>query len=336
MADNVTVGNTSGEDKYVVASDDDGTAQHQYVKMEWGADGTRTPVASGNAAVPIQDGGNTITVDGTVTANIGTSSVLDAIQTAVEAIQTAVELLDNVVADNEAQVDVVSSALPTGAATAANQSTLIGHVDGIEGVLATIDADTGNIATSAALLDDTVFVDDADFTDGTSKGLGIMAVAENTPTTVTDGDMGMLGMDPATRALKVNVENAVALRPQSALAGLATFHSNDLDETEEDVNDGACYLYGYSYANRTTAPLYLHFYNDVAANVSVGTTAPQFIVEIPANATDHIAGHISFTIPIAFDTGLSVAATTDFPDDGSPAGPAANGCIFTAFYFPAA
>lgn len=37
--------------------------------------------------------------------------------------------------------------LPTGAATAANQSTIIGHVDGLEGLLTTIDADTGNIST---------------------------------------------------------------------------------------------------------------------------------------------------------------------------------------------
>jgi len=37
--------------------------------------------------------------------------------------------------------------LPTGAATSANQSTIIGHLDGVEGILTTIDADTGNIST---------------------------------------------------------------------------------------------------------------------------------------------------------------------------------------------
>jgi len=35
--------------------------------------------------------------------------------------------------------------LPTGAATAANQSTIIGHVDGIEGLLTTIDSDTSSL-----------------------------------------------------------------------------------------------------------------------------------------------------------------------------------------------
>jgi len=43
--------------------------------------------------------------------------------------------------------------LPTGAATSANQTTIIGHVDGIETLLGTIDADTGSIATSATSID---------------------------------------------------------------------------------------------------------------------------------------------------------------------------------------
>lgn len=38
--------------------------------------------------------------------------------------------------------------LPTGASTSANQTTIIGHVDGVEGILTTIDTDTGNIDTS--------------------------------------------------------------------------------------------------------------------------------------------------------------------------------------------
>jgi len=55
--------------------------------------------------------------------------------------------------NNIGDVDVVSSALPTGASTLAeqqtqtvNQSTIIGHVDGVEGLLTTIDADTSALA----------------------------------------------------------------------------------------------------------------------------------------------------------------------------------------------
>lgn len=44
-------------------------------------------------------------------------------------------------------VSAASLPLPTGAATSAKQDTLIGHVDGLEGLLTTIDGDTGNIST---------------------------------------------------------------------------------------------------------------------------------------------------------------------------------------------
>lgn len=45
-------------------------------------------------------------------------------------------------------VQTGTPALPTGAATEAKQDTIIGHVDGIEGLLTTIDADTGSILTA--------------------------------------------------------------------------------------------------------------------------------------------------------------------------------------------
>jgi hypothetical protein len=46
----------------------------------------------------------------------------------------------------EQAVTAASLPLPSGAATAANQSTIIGHLDGVEGLLTTIDADTGALA----------------------------------------------------------------------------------------------------------------------------------------------------------------------------------------------
>lgn len=47
-------------------------------------------------------------------------------------------------------VSVASLPLPSGAATAANQATLITQTDGIEGLLTTIDADTGTLAGAVA------------------------------------------------------------------------------------------------------------------------------------------------------------------------------------------
>lgn len=48
--------------------------------------------------------------------------------------------------NNIGNVDVASSALPAGASTSANQTTIIGHLDGVEGLLTTIDGDTSTLA----------------------------------------------------------------------------------------------------------------------------------------------------------------------------------------------
>jgi hypothetical protein len=51
---------------------------------------------------------------------------------------------------NTGAVTVAASALPTGAGTAANQTTIIGHLDGVEALLGTIDADTSTLAGAVA------------------------------------------------------------------------------------------------------------------------------------------------------------------------------------------
>lgn len=51
MADNVTL--NAGSGGAVIATDDDGTAHHQYVKLEFGADNTQTKVTS-SVGLPTQ------------------------------------------------------------------------------------------------------------------------------------------------------------------------------------------------------------------------------------------------------------------------------------------
>lgn len=78
--------------------------------------------ASGASAVNIQDGGNTITVDGTVAVT----------NSDITSIKTAVEVIDNAISGSEMQVDVVA-ALPAGTNAigklAANSGVDIGDVD---------------------------------------------------------------------------------------------------------------------------------------------------------------------------------------------------------------
>lgn len=67
MADNVTL--NAGSGGAVIATDDDGTAHHQYVKLEFGADNTQTKVTS-SVGLPVGDAGGSLTVD-----NAGTFAV---------------------------------------------------------------------------------------------------------------------------------------------------------------------------------------------------------------------------------------------------------------------
>jgi hypothetical protein len=223
VADNTTIDAGSGGD--VIATDDIGGVKYQRVKISQGADGSATDVGIGGGTeatalrvtlasdstgvVSIDDNGAAITVDGTVTANLGATDTA-----ALAAIETAVEILDNAVSGNEMQVDIVSAPTVTvdnagtfavqadtelttgdldtgagtdtravvglagtasggaqlipgsstdgllvnlgsnndvtvsGVATAANQTTVIGHLDGVEGLLTTIDGDTGTLAVT--------------------------------------------------------------------------------------------------------------------------------------------------------------------------------------------
>lgn len=95
MADDIELNTGSGG--ATIKTDDDGAAHWQYVKLAFGADNTQTIVSTSNALpvdlrtdnlsgnldiniaaqtsdVTIADGGNSITVDGTVTADAGTGT----------------------------------------------------------------------------------------------------------------------------------------------------------------------------------------------------------------------------------------------------------------------
>jgi hypothetical protein len=76
MADNVSI--TEGSGDKVIATDDVGGVQYQIVKLGYGDDGAATVVSTGASAVPIKDGGNSITVDFTTASK----AVVDDLTTA--------------------------------------------------------------------------------------------------------------------------------------------------------------------------------------------------------------------------------------------------------------
>jgi len=94
--------------------------------------------------------------------------------------------------NNIGDVDVASSALPTGASTSANQSTIIGHLDGVEGLLTTIDADTSNLSvvgggTEAAAIRVTI----------ANNSTGVLSVDDNGGSLTIDGTVDLGATDNA-------------------------------------------------------------------------------------------------------------------------------------------
>lgn len=144
---------------------------------------TDTTPASDAFGLVVRAAGTT-PVSGTVTANLSATdnAVLDDIAADTESIKTAVELLDNAIAGNELQVDIVSSALPTGASTLAEQQSQTTH-------LATIAGDTTDIEAAVELLDDSVAtLGTTTYTEAATKALIIGAVRNDAQTTLVDTD----------------------------------------------------------------------------------------------------------------------------------------------------
>lgn len=123
-----------------------------------------------------------------------------------------------------------------------------------------------------------------------------------------------------------NLLGQVSLSPQTA-NGTSIFRSIDLDESEEEVKGSAGNIYGWYMMNKNAATLFLKFYNDTAANVTVGTTTPVITIPVPTGS----AANVAFPNGISFSTAITVAVTTGVADNDTGA-PAANDFIINLMY----
>lgn len=262
--------------------------QYQVVKLAVGADGAAALVANANP-IPISDAGGSITVDGTF----------------YQATQP---------------ISAASLPLPTGATTAANQTTIIGHVDGIETLLGTIDADTSGLFGCVGGTE--LQVDIVGALPAGTNAIGKLAANSG----VDIGDVDILSI-----AAGANLVGNVGIGVRTS-GGATIFRSLDLDETEEEVKATAGQVYWIHAINLAATKRYLKFYNATAANVTVGTTTPVLTFVIPTQGDTNGTGFV-LTVPmgIPFDTAISAAATTGLADNDTGA-PGANEVILNLGY----
>lgn len=183
----------------------------------------------------------------------------------------------------------------------------------------------GSALTALQLIDDPVIADDAAFTPGTTKvNMAGFEADETSTDSVDEGDAG---------AARMTLDRKQIVTPQPhTTGGLTPFRSLDLDETEEEVKASAGQVYGLIFTNTATSTRWLKFYNATAANVTVGTTTPVMTIGLPGNSSDDISGLFnSGGMGIAFDTAITVAATTGLADNDTGA-PGANEVIVNIFY----
>lgn len=149
--------------------------------------------AAGNERGLNVDASGNITVNVTGTVTVGSHAVTNAGTFAVQAAQSGTWTVDLGATDN-AVLDNIDADL----------TTIIGHVDGVEGLLTTIDGDTGNIVTAVQLLDDIVLAEDAAHQTG-DKGVMALAVRQDVQADFgADGDYVPLSIN-ADGELRVNV-----------------------------------------------------------------------------------------------------------------------------------
>lgn len=179
----------------------------------------------------------------------------------------------------------------------------------------------GSALTALQLIDDTIIADDATFTVGTTKvsGAGFLA-DESSSDSVDEGDMGAARMTLDRKLI-------TTVRPSATGEGLDIFRSLDLDESEEDVKTSAGKVYGWYMYNNASSVRYVKLYNDTAANVTVGSTAPVLTVPLPASS----GANVEYTNGIPFSTAISAAATTGVADSDTGA-PSANDVVVNIFY----
>lgn len=351
MADNITL--NSGTGGAVVATDDDGVAHHQYVKLEFGADNTQTKV-DGSNPLPV-------TVTDAPTRDLGKVDIAmgqvahDAVATSSDPVLAGGYASAAAPSDVSLDGDAVRSWHLRNGAQAVNLTAAGALIPGnaTDGLLVNLGANndvtvTGTVTVSSApstavtnagtfvvqengaaltalqIIDNPVLVDDAAFTPATSSVSMAGFQADETATdSVDEGDAG---------AARMTLDRKVITTPQPhTTGGCSIFRSLDLDETEEDIKTAAGQVYGMWVTNTSTSTRFIKFYNATAANVIVGTTTPVITIGIPGNSSDDIAGLFSSTMGIAFDTAICAAATTGIADADTGA-PGVNDVLINVFY----
>jgi hypothetical protein len=281
-----------------------GTASADVITVQGVASMTAVKVDGSAVTQPVSDGGGSLTVDGTVTANAGTGPFP--------------------VSDNSGSLTVDA---PVGTPVFVRLS------DGTSAI-ATLPVSLASVPSHAVTNAGTFAVQVSSIAAGTNA---IGKLAANSGVDIGDVDVTSLpalpagtnnigDVDVASIAAGTNTIGNVGVVPRTS-GGLSIFRTLDADETEEEIKASAGQVFGWYLDNDGAAEAHVKFSNATAAHVTVGTTTPVLTIPVPAGS----AANVFTPIGIAFSTAISIAATTGVADNDTT-GPAANQVVANVFY----
>lgn len=322
MADNIKISEGSGPN---VATDeitiDGGSAHVQRVKPVVGAAGSGADVSSSNP-MPVSNTAIGAATDAEATGNGGVIGLLKRLRTRLGGGLPA-ELTGGGNLKVKVEEASLSAPLP------------VRISDGSEGLGVTskrLHVDDGGSSLSVDDNGSTLSVDDGGNSltvDGSVSVSGEPSVKVNSALPAGNNNIG--DVDIANEPTVKLGEGTQAVGNFGLIGranvGLLVQKNPDVDETEDAIKENAGTVYWYHYANRTAEELFLKFFNATPANVTVGSTAPYFIIPMARESQ----GHVAIPQGLGFGTAITVACVKGIADS-SNTGPADNGCVITVAY----
>lgn len=272
------------------------------------------------------------------------AALLDGLETTLSAIQT---LIDALTTPSDTQpISALSLPLPSGAATAANQSTantnLASILSVLQGTLAVsaaslpLPSGAATEATLAAiqtLIDALTTPSDTQPISAASLPLPTGAATQTTLASVLSALQSTLATSAAQSGTWTvqpgNTANTtpwlVSLQPATT-GGNSIYRNLDTNATGANIKSGAGQVYGWYLSNSGSAARYVKLYNKATAP-TVGTDTPVMTIYLPAGA----AANVAFPNGLAFSLGIGIGAVTGVADNNTTA-PGSNEVIAHIFY----